>query len=182
MQVATTQRTHADPTPLPAGDWRVVPARSELGFRTRVFGLIPVRGRYSGYDGELHIDGAGNASGVLRIDAATISTGIKKRDAHLRSTDFFAVEEHSHLTFELTSLVPNPDRDVTMTGTLHIRDQVLPIETPASVTRLRPDGSDGSDERRIDADFEVDHRASGFDFKGVRTVRVQAVLTLERTS
>jgi polyisoprenoid-binding protein YceI len=147
-----------------------------------MLGVIPVRGRYSGYDGELHIDSAGNASGVLRIDAATISTGIKKRDAHLRSTDFFAVEEHSHLTFELTSLVPNTDRDLTLTGTLHIRDQVLPIETPASVTRLRPDGSDGSDERRIDADFEVDHRASGFDFKGVRTVRVQAVLTLERTS
>jgi hypothetical protein len=69
-----------------------------------------------------------------------------------------------------------------MTGTLHIRDQVLPIETPASVTTLGPDGSDGSDERRIDADFEVDHRASGLDFKGVRTVRVQAALTLERTS
>jgi polyisoprenoid-binding protein YceI len=54
----------------------VVTARSELGFRTRMLGLIPVRGRYSGYDGELHIDSAGNASGVLRIDAATISTGI----------------------------------------------------------------------------------------------------------
>jgi polyisoprenoid-binding protein YceI len=183
--VATTQRTHADPTPLPAGDWRVVPARSELGFLTRMLGLIPVRGRYSGYDGELHIDSAGNASGVLRIDAATISTGIKKRDAHLRSTDFFAVEEHSHLTFELTSLVPNTDRDLTLTGTLHIRDQVLPIQTPASITTLDPDGPDGpdgSDERRIHADFEVDHRASGLDFKGVRTVRVQAALTLERTN
>ena len=176
--MATTQRIHADPTPLPAGDWRVVTARSELGFLTRMLGLIPVRGRYSGYDGELHIDSAGNASGVLRIDAATISTGIKKRDAHLRSTDFFAVEEHSHLTFELTSLVPNTDRDLTLTGTLHVRDQVLPIETPASVTTLGPDGSD---ERRIHADFEVDHRASGLDFKGVRTVRVQAALTLERT-
>jgi polyisoprenoid-binding protein YceI len=84
----------------------VVTARSELGFLTRMLGLIPVRGRHSGYDGELHINSAGNASGVLRIDAATISTGIKKRDAHLRSTDFFAVERHPHMTFELTAPTP----------------------------------------------------------------------------
>jgi polyisoprenoid-binding protein YceI len=141
-----------------------------------MLGLIPVRGRYSGYDGELHIDSAGNASGVLRIDAATISTGIKKRDAHLRSTDFFAIQEHSHLTFELASLVPHADRDLTLIGTLHIRDQALPINTPVSVT------TPGPDERRIDADFAVDHRASGLDFKGVRTVRVQAALTLKRTN
>jgi hypothetical protein len=62
--VATTQTTEAHPIPLSPGDWRVDPARSELGFLTRIiFGLIAVRGRYSGFDGELHIDGAGNASG-----------------------------------------------------------------------------------------------------------------------
>jgi polyisoprenoid-binding protein YceI len=180
--MAIARRAQADPLPLPlplpAGDWHVVPARSELGFLTRMLGLIPVHGRYSGYDGELHIDSAGNASGVLRIEAATISTGIKRRDAHLRSTDFFAVEEHPHLTFELASLVPNADRDLTLTGTLHIRGQALPIKTPVSVSVATL----GSDERRIDADFEVDHRASGLDFKGVRTVRVQAALTLKRTN
>jgi polyisoprenoid-binding protein YceI len=85
--VATTQTTEAHPIPLSRGDWRVDPARSELGFVTHMFGLIPVRGRYSGFDGELHINGAGNATGVLRVEAETISTGIKKRDIHLRSTD-----------------------------------------------------------------------------------------------
>jgi hypothetical protein len=46
--VATTQTTDAHPIPLSPGDWRVDPARSELGFLTRMFGLIAVRGRYSG--------------------------------------------------------------------------------------------------------------------------------------
>lgn len=68
--MATTQTTEAHPIPLSPGDWRVDQARSELGFLTRIiFGLIAVRGRYSGFDGELHIDGAGNASGVLRVEA-----------------------------------------------------------------------------------------------------------------
>ena len=175
--MATTQSAHAHPIPLSAGGWRVVPEQSELGFLTHIlFGLIPVRGRYGDFDGELHIDGTGNASGVLRVDAETISTGIKKRDAHLRSTDFFGVERHPHMTFELTAFAPNADGAVTLAGTLHIRDRELPVTTSVSVA---PVGSDGL---RIDTDFDVDHRAAGFEFKRLpRTVRIQAALTLKPT-
>jgi polyisoprenoid-binding protein YceI len=173
--VATTERREAHPIPLSPGDWRVVPVRSELGFVTRiVFGLIAVRGRYSDFDGELHIDGPGSASGVLRVEAESISTGIKKRDAHLRSTDFFAVERHPHMTFELTALTPNTAGDVTLTGALHIRDRAMAINTPASVATV------GAAGLRIDADFEVDHHGAGFEIKRLpRTVRIQAALTLE---
>jgi polyisoprenoid-binding protein YceI len=174
--VATTQTTEAHPIPLSPGDWHVAPGRSQLGFVTHMFGLIPVRGRYSDFNGEPHTDGTGSASGVLRVEAETISTGIKKRDTHLRSTDFFAVERHPHMTFELTALTPNAEGGVRLTGTLHIRDRSLPIDTPVSVA---PVGSDGL---RIDADFEVDHRAAGFEIKRLpRTVRIQAALTLEPT-
>jgi polyisoprenoid-binding protein YceI len=173
--VATTESPKAHPISLSSGDWRVVRARSELGFRTRILGLVPVRGRYTAFDGELHIDDAGAASGTLRVDAETVSTGIKKRDAHLRTSDFFAVERHPHLTFELTALTPNTDGAVTLGGTLHIRGRALPITTPVSVAVV------GSSGLRIDADFEVDHRSAGFEFKRLpRSVRVQAALTLER--
>jgi polyisoprenoid-binding protein YceI len=164
------------PIPLSAGAWRVVPEQSELGFLTHILRLLPVRGRYSGFDGELQIDGAGNATGVLRVEAETISTGIKKRDAHLRTADFFAVERHPHMTFELTALTPNADGGVTLSGTLHIRDQALAINAPASVAAA------GTGGLRIDADFEVDHRAAGFEIKRLpHAVRVKASLTLEPT-
>jgi polyisoprenoid-binding protein YceI len=176
--VATTVSTEVPAIPLSSGDWRVVPERSDLGFATRIlFGLMNVRGRYSGFDGELHIDGEGNASGALRVDAETIGTGIKKRDAHLRAQDFFHVEAHPHMRFELESLRPGADGAVTLTGTLRIRDQELPINAPVSVTQA------GSDGLRIDADFEVDHRSAGFEIKRLpRKVRVQAALTLARTT
>jgi polyisoprenoid-binding protein YceI len=171
--------THADADPivLSPGDWRVVSARSELGFLTHtLFGLVTVRGRYSGFDGWLHIDSAGRARGGLRIDAGTVSTKIKKRDAHLRSTDFFAVERYSHMTFELKSLAPIPNDGVTLIGVLRIRDRTLPVITPISVTRVSPDGL------RIDADFELDPRATGFGHKSLpHTVRVRAALVLEPT-
>jgi polyisoprenoid-binding protein YceI len=80
------------------------------------------------------------------------------------------------MTFELTALTPNADGGVSLTGTLHIRDRALPIDTPVSVARL------GSDGLRIDADLEVDHRAAGFEIKRLpRTVRIQAALTLDPT-
>ncbi len=101
--MATTSPTETHPLPLSSGDWRVAPAPSELGFLAPImFGLVKVRGRYSDFDGELHVDDTGGASGVLRVKAETISTGIKKRDSHLRSKDFFYVEVHPHIEFELT--------------------------------------------------------------------------------
>lgn len=80
------------------------------------------------------------------------------------------------MTFELTALTPDADGAVTLTGTPHIRDRELPINTPASVAAA------GTDGLRIDADFQVDHHAAGFEVKRLpRTVRIQAALTLEPT-
>jgi polyisoprenoid-binding protein YceI len=180
--MASTSTTNEDPRVLTAGDWAVVPTDSELGFETRIlFGLIPVRGRYSRYAGELHVDTTGNATGNLRVEAASVSTGIKKRDTHLRSRDFFAVEEHPHLRFELDALQPDDDGSLTLTGTLHVRDHALPIKTPISITAAGPD------RLRLDADFDVDHRASSLGSSGSgwkkvpETLAVHAALTLQRT-
>jgi polyisoprenoid-binding protein YceI len=165
-----------------AGDWAVVPADSDLGFETRIlFGLVPVRGRYSDFAGELHVDDVGNATGSLYIEAATVSTGIKKRDAHLRSSDFFSVEEHPHLRFELQSLAPDESGGFDLTGTLHIRGHELAIETPVSVNAAGPD------RLRVDGEFPVDHRSSGLRSTGSGwkkvpdALHVKAALTLQRT-
>lgn len=174
--MATTQLTDAQATPQLAGGWRVVPDRSHVGFSTRLlFGLIPVRGRYAGYDGNLQIHADGQTSGGLRVDAATITTGIKKRDAHLRSVDYFHVEAHPHFTFELISMTPGTDGEMSMVGTLRIRENDLPLAVPVIVTQTSPD------EVRLEADFEVDHSASALGWKRVpSSVRVRVAMTLER--
>jgi len=176
--MATPQTAAPAASQLPAGDWHVVPADSELGFETRImFGLIPVHGRYSAYAGELHADAAGDASGSLYIDAATVRTGIKKRDNHLRSRDYFAVEEHPHLRFELSSLAPDAAGSQTVSGTLFIRGREIRIETPISLELAGPD------RLRLSADFEVDHSHAGLGWKKVPdAVDVHAALALERMS
>jgi hypothetical protein len=81
------------------------------------------------------------------------------------------------MKFELTALTPNADGAATLTGMLHIRDRALAINTPVSVAAV------GAGGLRIDADFEVDHRSAGFEFKRLpHTVRIKASLTLAPTT
>lgn len=165
-----------DLTPLAAGEWTVVPDRSALGFFTRaIMGLMPVRGRFSGFSGEVHTDLSGSVSGVLTVRSDTVSTGIKMRDKHLRTADFFAVERFPHMTFTLDSLTATFGKGAEISGTFQIRDRALPIRTPATIVQV------GTEAARIDARFEVDHRRAGFEMKRLpRSVSVQASLTLAR--
>jgi polyisoprenoid-binding protein YceI len=43
-------------------------------------------------------------SGTLVVDATSIDTGNRLRDRHLRSSDFFATEEHPEVRYEVDSL------------------------------------------------------------------------------
>lgn len=94
-----------------------------------------------------------------------------------RAKDFFHVEAHPHLRFDLSGLSAGTGQTHTVTGTLHIRGNELPINAPLTVT------PEGPDALRLEADFDIDHRASGFEFKRLpRRAQLRARLTLERMS
>lgn len=142
------------PQTLPSGDWYVDPARSRVHFHTRAFfGLFPVLGRFEGYDGVLHVDDAGQATGELRIEAASIRTGIGLRDAHLRTKGYFHAGTYPDVTFDLTGLARGGD-GYEVTGTLRIRETTLPIRAPATI-------SSTDSELRMEARFPLDHDAAG---------------------
>ncbi len=172
--MSTTPERSESSASLSRGDWTVDPAQSKLGFRTRVMGVIPVKGTYSDFSGTLHVDPSGVATGDLHIKAASIATGIKKRDEHLRSKDFFHVDAYPHMTFDLTGLEPATDGTALLTGTLHIRDQDLPVQTPVTLAAA------GAHGLRLTGTFEVNHQAAGFEFKRLpRRVALEASITLE---
>ena len=116
--MASTPAQERPHDPVLTGQWRVVPERSALAFETRIMlGLVPVRGRYAGYEGTLTVGADGDATGTLTIESATVSTGIKRRDRHLASTEFFAVQRFPQLRFELASLVAGEPGTARLTGT-----------------------------------------------------------------
>ena len=162
---------------LPIGTWRVDPAASALEFGARgMFGLVPVKGTFGKYTGELHADESG-AHGELRIAAASLDTGNSKRDSHLRSADFFDADRSPTVTFSLLK-IEQDGTGLAFRGALKIRDNSLEISAPLTVSQL-----DG-DRLLLETTVDVDRAAAGVGWSRMGMIRgaahLRAKLTLER--
>jgi len=76
-------------------------AHSHVGFSVRHMMISNVRGEFSKLTGQVHYDPARPEETIVlvSIDASSISTREEKRDQHLRSADFFDVEQFPEITF-----------------------------------------------------------------------------------
>src|SRR4029077_719258 len=117
----------------PRTAWKIDPGHSQIEFGVRHMMITTVKGRFSGVDGTVWIDEANpsNAEVDVRIDAASIDTRESQRDAHLRSADFFDVEQFPHITFKSKRIVDRRGSGFTLEGdlTLHgvTREVVLEV-------------------------------------------------------
>ena len=85
-------------TALPTGTWNVDPSHSRIGFRVKHLGISTVRGQFDDYEGRLVIDDDGNISATGTVQVASIDAADDGRDAHLKSPDFFDVENNPEIT------------------------------------------------------------------------------------
>ena len=94
----TTQQT----TDAEATGWQIDPAHSQADFSVKHMMFSRVGGSFQELEGSLVLDPSSpeESSVEVEIDAASIDTGVEDRDQHLRSEDFFHVEEHPKLRFE----------------------------------------------------------------------------------
>ena len=106
-----------------AAAWQIDPAHTDVGFSVRHLMISTVRGRFASVRGTIVLDEAepGRSSVDVEIDAASIDTRQEQRDAHLRSADFFDVENHPLLTFRSRSVEQAAEGRLRVTGDLTIR-------------------------------------------------------------
>src|SRR3954451_9109874 len=77
------------------GNYTIDTSHSSVEFVVRHLGLSKVRGRFTDFGGEIRIDEVPEESSVeVDVDVTSVSSADEKRDAHLRSADFFHVDEH----------------------------------------------------------------------------------------
>ena len=126
--------TNTSPTDL-VGDYELDSAHTTLGFVARHAMVTKVRGRFSEFEGQVHIDPDLAKSSVrLVIQAQSIDTRNETRDNHLRSNDFLAMEQFPELTFTSTGIEPAGDEAVTITGDLAIRGVTKPVSFDMTYT------------------------------------------------
>ena len=112
---------------LKAGTWTIDASHSEVGFTVRHL-MSKVRGQFRTFEGTLTVaDNPLESSVTATIDLSSVDTRNEQRDDHLRSNDFFSVENSSTMTFESTEIVDR-DGELVARGNLTIKDVTKPID------------------------------------------------------
>ena len=105
-------------------------SHSRIGFVARHAMVTKVRGQFTEYTGSGHFDADNpeNSTLELTIQADSIDTGNADRDAHLRSNDFFDMENHTTIEFSSTSVEKVQEDVYKVTGDLTVRGTTKPVE------------------------------------------------------
>lgn len=110
--------------------WTFDPAHTTIGFSARYMGLTTVRGQFEKFEGtiELDPDDLTKTRGQVEVDMASVNTNDETRDGHLRSPDFFDVENHPKMVFEPTSVTKVDEDTYKVKGNLTIRGETREVE------------------------------------------------------
>lgn len=129
----------------PTGTWTVDATHSRVGFSVKHLGIATVRGTFKEFEGTLEIgDDLSTAKAYGTVKAASVDTNESGRDEHLRSADFFDVENFPEITFESTSIEAIDEDSVKILGDLTIKGVTNEVELLAELggTELDPWGND----------------------------------------
>jgi polyisoprenoid-binding protein YceI len=144
---------------IPAGTWAIDPSHTEIGFTARHL-MSKVRGRFEKFEGQIVTGDAPRATAT--IDLQSINTHEENRDNHLRSADFFDVENHGAMTFTATD-VAGGGKGLLVTGDLAIKGVTKPVTLDVEVL-----GSEGDPWGGTRVGFEgtatISRKDFGIDF------------------
>jgi polyisoprenoid-binding protein YceI len=103
--------------------WTIDAAHSNLDFSIRHMMIAKVKGTFHTFEAAVEADPTDltTANISVSVDLSSIDTRNKDRDAHLRSADFFDVENEPKMTFQSTKITKAGDGEYNVTGdlTLH---------------------------------------------------------------
>lgn len=150
------------------GQWTLDPNGSSVSIsHSTLWGLVKVKGSFSGLRGEGQVGADGAVTGVFAVDAASIDTKNKKRDDHLRSDDFFKVEAHPEIIFEARSARADGP-SLVVDGVLTAAGVSRRLEVPVAVIDAQDDAI------TVQANIPVDRADHGMSFNQMGMIRGRA--------
>ena len=115
--------TTATATPATTTTWNLDSAHSVAEFKVKHMMISNVKGHFAKLTGQLTLDESDLSKGHVdvSIEAASLETRDAQRDAHLKSADFFHVEQFPALSFKSTDIKIVKDGELAVEGDLTIR-------------------------------------------------------------
>ena len=82
--------------------WVIDPVHSEIDFKIRHLMITNVKGNFKEFDASIYTTGNDFLTAEVDcwINAASVDTGNEDRDTHVKSADFFDVEQFPQITFK----------------------------------------------------------------------------------
>jgi len=147
-----------------AGTWDIDATHSTVGFSVRHMMVSKVRGYFRDFSGEI-VTAEDPAESVVTatIDLGSIDTRQEQRDAHIRSADFFDVENHPQMTFRSTA-VRTDGADWTVEGELTLKGNTKPVVLSLELNGFGPDAYGGY-RAGFSAKTEINRNDFGVDIK-----------------
>jgi len=125
--------------------WYIDPAHTQATFSVKHMMVSTVRGRLGKFRGRIELDPEKPEYAKFEIaaDVKGIDTGEARRDNHLRSSDFFDVEQHPEITFKSSAIFAKGEGRYTVSGDLTIRGTTRPVSFDVELEGVNADGNGG---------------------------------------
>ena len=165
--IAPASRTIEGQELPPAGTYDLDVSHSHVGFTVRHLVVARTRGRFGEFSGSVVIgDDPLDSSVEVEIDLASVDTRDDQRDSHLRSADFFDVEQYPTMSYRSTAVAPGPNGRWTVDGELTIHGVTRPV---ALDVRFEGGIVDpwGNVRAAFSAGTEIDRKAFGLTYNQV---------------
>jgi polyisoprenoid-binding protein YceI len=147
-----------------AGTWDIDASHSTVGFSVRHMMVSKVRGYFRDFAGEIvTAEDPAQSSVTATVDLGSIDTRQEQRDAHIRSADFFDVDNHPQMTFRSTA-VRTDGADWVVEGELTIKGRTRPVTLALELNGFGPDAYGGT-RAGFSAKTDINRNDFGVDIK-----------------
>jgi polyisoprenoid-binding protein YceI len=120
--------------------YSIDPSHSSLEFIVRHLMISKVRGRFTSFTGTIEVseDNKMPSRITASIDVSSLDTHEAQRDTHLKSAEFFDLEQYPKIMFESTN-ISGTDRDFQIMGNLTMHGVKRPITLMGQYTAQATD-------------------------------------------
>ncbi|NGF55374.1 YceI family protein [Parapedobacter sp. SGR-10] len=121
--------------------WAIDPTHSEIGFKVKHMMFTNVSGKFNAFEATIENEDDQFDTSVVSFSAEvnSVDTNNADRDNHLRSADFFDVEQFPKISFKSTEIKKINEGQFKVSGDLTIKDVTQNVTLDAEYSGLMKD-------------------------------------------